>query len=248
MTDVQRIAQDAVAQTRRSADPLKAIAKAGVIIVIATLIAVFISVTYFRNQQAKDAAQVQASAGERLSQEVKAYCGSPPPDAPIANLCKSAAKVAAAIPTTPPPTPHGDQGPVGPSGAQGPTGDTGLGGLPGLAGLAGLIGPSGSAGPGGSIGPSGGPGPSGDAGPSGAAGSTGPSGAAGPSGNVGSAGPSGSTGPSGAAGPSGPAGYNGTNGSPAASFTYTDATGTTTCTRTGGTDTAPSYTCTHTVP
>lgn len=84
----------------------------------------------------------------------------------------------------------------------------------------------------------------GPAGPQGDTGATGASGAAGPTGSAGSNGTDGADGATGATGPAGPTGATGPAGSPAQSTTYTYPDGSTqTCTRSGGTDTAPTYSC-----
>lgn len=106
----------------------------------------------------------------------------------------------------------------------------------------------GPAGPRGPAGPAGGDGAVGPQGPAGAdstvpgpAGPAGPTGPAGPAGPTGPAGPVGPVGPSGPEGPMGPAGQ---AGAPAASYTLSFPDGSTqTCTRSGGSDAAPTYTC-----
>jgi hypothetical protein len=74
----------------------------------------------------------------------------------------------------------------------------------------------------------------------------GPNGAPGASGPAGGTGTQGDPGPTGATGPAGPVGPSGKDGSPAAAYTliFPDST-VSTCTRSGGTDTAPTYACTE---
>jgi hypothetical protein len=114
-------------------------------------------------------------------------------------------------------------GPIGPRGDTGATGS---------------VGPVGPVGPAGPVGPVGPPGPAGPAGPAGGQGVAGTDGANGANGTNGA---DGGTGP---AGPAGPTGAAGRDGSPAQSTTYTYPDGSTqTCTRSGGTDVDPTYTC-----
>ena len=102
-------------------------------------------------------------------------------------------------------------------------------------------------------GPSGAPGQPGPAstvpGPAGTPGAVGPSGAPGAAGTDGAQGPAGPAGPAGADGKDGTDGHDGTDGSPPAGWTWTDPLGVTySCTRSGGTDTAPLYSCAPTSP
>jgi hypothetical protein len=57
------------------------------------------------------------------------------------------------------------------------------------------------------------------------------------------AGPAGAAGPAGPTGPAGATGPQGAQGPPPASWTWSDVTGRHTCTRAGGTDAAPTYSC-----
>lgn len=113
-------------------------------------------------------------------------------------------------------------------GEVGPRGETGAAGQPGVAGPVGPTGPGG---------------------PAGTTGEPGPAGAAGAQGQNGTDGQSGADGQNGAQGPQGPPGINGHDGSPAQSYTSTFPDGSTqSCTRDGGADTSPNYTCGEVTP
>lgn len=142
--------------------------------------------------------------------------------------CSQANQVQAA------PTPvaiPGDQGPPGEPGPQGKEGARGM------AGPGGPTGPSGAPGEPGSNGVNGNPGTDGSNGENGAQGEPGPTGPQGPPG------PPGANGSDGDPGPAGMNGAPGSNGSPPAGWTWTDLTGTHTCTRTNTDDSAPTYGC-----
>lgn len=114
----------------------------------------------------------------------------------------------------------GPRGPVGEPGIQGPAGPPGRDGEPGVPGRDGAPGADGV------------DGVDGERGPSGRDGAAGADGAPG------------EDGADGAPGPAGPAGPAGRDGSPPASYTETYPDGSTrTCTRDGGTDSAPEYRC-----
>ena len=105
-------------------------------------------------------------------------------------------------------------------------------------------------GPSGPVGPSGTPGKAGADGKPGESGEPGETGAQGENGQDGAQGPAGETGPQ---GPPGQAGADGTNGrdgsdgSPPGSWSWTDRYGDTyTCSRSGGSDGSPTYSCTQT--
>lgn len=127
-------------------------------------------------------------------------------------------------------------GPQGPTGPQGIPGQQGVPGI-GVPGPQGLIGPQGLPGPPGT-------GVPGKDGQPGTQGQPGASGAPGASGQPGASGAPGKPGADGKPGPTGQQGTPGRNGTPATQETYTYSDGSTvTCTRTGGTDTDPHYTC-----
>jgi hypothetical protein len=220
-------------------------ALAATVAITSGLIAAGVSLEVTHAQTAASDARQQASGAVAQAQAVAGpvvdACRSDPASAATLGLdCKQAQQVLA----TPIP---GPAGPVGATGARGDVGAPGPAGsvlpplpplapLPPLPPLTGAQGDRGATGPAGPIGPQPTPVP----GPPGAAGAPGADGA------PGAAGPSGPAGPTATPVP-GPSGSPGPPGAPVASFTYADTTGTTTCTRAGGTDTAPSYTCTHTV-
>lgn len=118
----------------------------------------------------------------------------------------------------------GDQGEVGPRGDVGPRGPAGEDGAPGLTPGC-VFAPTQCVGPAGPVGPSG---------PAGAQGPVGPAGADGQDGTDGAPGPQGPQGPQGEPGPMGPQGPAGTDGQPPASFTFTWANRTYTCTDSDG--------------
>lgn len=145
-------------------------------------------------------------------------------------------------PVAGPPGSRGMPGPVstvaGPQGPRGPRGEAGASGMPaptitprpGASGAAGRPGADSTVpGPQGSPGAQGGAGPSGSPGPAGAEGSPGPAGPAGQDGRNGT---------------DGRDGVDGRDGSPPASWSWTDPAGTAyTCTRSGGSDSSPTYSC-----
>ncbi len=138
-------------------------------------------------------AQVQASKGVELAEEIAAACAEEPLPDSLTNVCKKAESVAAnptEITIVGPPGPSGPTGPEGPSGPSGPQGVPGVPGSPGkdASGAPGAPGAQGE---------------DGDTGPAGPQGPAGPAGASGPPGLIGPPGPQGATGPSGAAGSDG---------------------------------------------
>lgn len=136
---------------------------------------------------------------------------------------------------------------AGPSGTPGAPGTEGVAGQPGPTGTPGIPGPVGAGGQTGTPGTPGRAGETGAAGPTGAAGQDGIS-VQGPPGGQGEPGPPGPTGASGDRGPAGAPGDPGApgrDGSPAEAQTFTTPSGVVyACTRSGGDDTAPTYTCT----
>lgn len=124
---------------------------------------------------------------------------------------------------------------VGPAGPQG---------VPGTAGAPGPTGPTGPVGPAGPVGPQGPAGPPGPAGAQGAAGADGAAGNDGTNGTNGADGNDGANGQPGPQGPVGPVGPQGPAGPPAQTYTMTFPNGdTSTCSRTGGSDSSPTYAC-----
>lgn len=169
-------------------------------------------------EQQRDATAAQAAS---LAEQIKAACAA----GELAGAVCQQAEQVAAEPVV---------GPVGPQGIPGASG------VPGPVGPAGPMGPQGPAGPQGPVGPTGAPGPGGADGTDGNDGQDGTDGAPGEPGQPGEPG---------APGQEGPRGSDGQDGSPATSYTMTFPGGSTqTCTRTGGPDTAPTYTCSAVVP
>lgn len=190
------------------------------------------SVLYF--QFSRDTAQTQTAVAEG-QRDATADRAEKAAD-PVLELCREQSAVGAALRANPGnPCGLAQQVKTDPiAGPAGPRGDTGS---------TGAIGPAGPMGP---MGPAGPQGPAGPAGPQGDAGPAGSDGADGSDGTNGTNGSDGATGPPGPTGPQGPAGR---DGSPAESSTFTYPDGTTqTCTRSGGSDTAPTYSCTTSMP
>lgn len=165
-------------------------------------------------EQQRDATARQARA---FATQVQQACDAGALAGPVCDRANQVAQTPVPGPTGP----RGEPGPPGPSGAAGPPGSS----------IPGPPGPSGAPGrPGESVtGPPGPPGPKGDSG------TPGPTGPAGPAGRDGSPGARGDKGDPGPAGPPGP---------PPESITLSGVGGGTyTCHRSGGTDIAPTYTC-----
>jgi hypothetical protein len=199
------------------------------LLVLAAAAVVFLFASVFAAQLGRQEARDQTGAVEQqrdataaqarsLAAQIRTECREGDLVGPV---CQQADEVAAE------PIP----GPEGPRGRQGESGP---------------VGPPGPAGPEGPVGQVGPPGPSGPPGPGGVDGSDGSDGVDGASGPRGPAGERGQAGPPGADGENG---TDGRDGSPAASYTMTFSDGSTqTCTRSGGTDMAPTYTCAAPVP
>lgn len=210
----------------------------GVALVIAALLLVFSlrdrqqEVQTVTGQKDVAVAQRDATAGQAqsLADQITTACADPSARAELpSTLCTRAAQVRQdpipGVPGAP-----GAPGDPGPQGAQGIPGEPGAPGTPGSPGLPGMPGPQGEPGV---------------PGAPGAPGSPGSPGAEGPRGDTGPEGPPGDTGPEGPPGDTGPAGADGT---PAESYTMTFPGGSTqTCTRSGGPDSAPTYSCTDRV-
>ena len=197
-------------------------ALAAVLAIVTGIIAAVVAYEVVDAHQGQSAAQAEtvgtAQQAQSFAEEVKAACARDTAGASAAGFpCNQASSIAA----TPIP------GAAGAPGTTGSTGDRGPSGFDGKAGIAGAPG---------AVGPSGAPGATGVPGASAVA----------VPGAAGDPGPAGKTGAPGPAGATGTPGIPGANGSPAASFSYIGATGSQTCTRSGGPDTAPTYTCSPT--
>lgn len=175
----------------------------------------------------RDAAADQAQA---LAERVVAACaagGEAAIQLQRVGVCQEAEQVRAE-PVPGPPGPAGEPGSPGApgeQGAQGPQGGPGPQGDPGLQGTPGATGPAG---------------PTGPAGRDGANGRDGAPGAVGPAGPSGPAGPAG---PQGEAGPQGPQGEPGSAGPPPGAYRMTLQGVDYLCTREGGSDSSPTYSC-----
>lgn len=181
----------------------------------------------------------EAIKRRQLANDVRAACDAKDLTGPV---CQQADQAAHA------PLP----GPIGQPGSPGLPGTPGSPGQPGTPGVPGSVGEPGQpGGPGqpGQQGQPGSPGQTGQPGSVGQPGSPGQPGTPGDVGQPGQPGQQGPAGPQGEPGPAGPAGQNGANGqdgapgSPAGSMTLTLNGSQYTCTRSGGSDTAPSYSC-----
>lgn len=178
----------------------------------------------------------EALKRRQLARDFKAACDAKDLVSPA---CDQAAEAAQA----PLPGPIGQPGQPGTPGEPGTPGSPGTPGEPGTAGQSGTPGQPGEPGrPGepGSIGQPGQPGQPGSPGQPGAAGEPGQPGVVGPQGP---AGPAGQDGAPGQNGTNGVDGQPGRDGSPAGSMTLTLNGSQYSCTRSGGSDTAPDYTC-----
>lgn len=201
------------------------------VITIAVIGVLFLVGSVLYAQFGRDTAQTQTAVaeGQRDATAAQALQAADP----VLELCHEQSAVGAALRANPR-DPCGLAQQVKTDPVVGPAGPQGS------PGLAGAIGPAGPMGPTGPVGPQG---PAGPAGPQGEAGAAGTDGADGGDGANGS---DGATGPPGPTGPQGPAGR---DGSPAESSTFIYEDGSTqTCTRAGGSDTAPTYSCTTSMP
>lgn len=186
-----------------------------------------------------DQRDTEATERRKLAQDVQAACDAKDLTGPV---CEKADQAAAA----PLPGPIGQPGQPGAPGTPGQPGVSGVPGAPGQAGTPGEPGTPGQSGPPGGPGQVGQPG---NAGQPGAPGTAGQPGAPGQSGEAGQQGPAGPQGEPGPAGPAGQDGQNGTNGQDGApgpapgSITLTLNGSQYSCSRSGGSDTAPDYSC-----
>lgn len=202
---------------------------------VAVVAVLFLVGSVLYAQFGRDAAQTQTAVAEGQrdatgAQAVQAVD-------PVLELCREQSAVGDALRSSPR-DPCGlaqqvkNDPIVGPAGPQG---------VPGSTGALGPVGPVGPAGPVGPQGPMGPPGPTGPQGAAGADGTTGSDGVDGTDGADGSDGVDGDPGPQ---GPVGPVGPQGPAGPPAQSYTMTFPNGdTSTCSRTGGSDSSPTYAC-----
>lgn len=204
------------------------------VITVAVIGVLFLVGSFLYVQFGRDTAQTQTAVAEG-QRDATADRAEKAAD-PVLELCREQSAVGAALRANPG-NPCGLAQQVKTDPIAGPAGPQGL------TGSAGAIGPAGPMGP---MGPAGPQGPAGPAGPQGETGPAGSDGADGGDGTDGTNGSDGATGPAGPAGPQGPAGR---DGSPAESSTFTYPDGSTqTCTRSGGSDTAPTYSCTTSMP
>ena len=188
-------------------------------------------------QNAENQRDATASQARQFAGEVQRACDQKDLSGPV---CDRAVQVA----KQPVPGPAGPRGAPGEPGTPGAPGEPGTPGTPGTPGDPGKPGENGPAGTPGEPGAPGIPGPTGPIGPAGPQGPPGES-ITGPAGPPGPAGANGEPGPPGPAGEQGPPGEPGTPGSPAQSIVFTDVGGVTyDCSRSGGSDTAPTYSCT----
>lgn len=207
------------------------------VIAVAVIGVLFLVGSVLYAQFGRDTAQTQTAVAEGQRDATAAQAEKAAD--PVLELCREQSAVGAALRANPrDPCGLAQQVKTDPiAGPAGPQGDTGS---------AGAIGPAGPMGP---TGPAGPQGPAGPAGPAGPQGDTGPSGTDGADGSDGTNGTNGTDGATGPPGPTGPQGPAGRDGSPAESSTFTYPDGTTqTCTRSGGSDTAPTYSCTTSMP
>ena len=173
----------------------------------------------------RDAAADQAQG---LAERVVAACaagGEAAEQLRQVGVCQEAEQVRA-DPVPGPPGPAGEPGDPGTPGAAGPPGPQGSAGAPGADST--VPGPQGPQGPTGAAGP---------AGRNGADGLNGRDGAPGPTG------PAGPPGPQGEPGPAGPQGEPGTAGPPPGAYRMTLQGVDYLCTREGGSDSSPTYSC-----
>lgn len=197
---------------------LLALAAAGVLFIVGSVLWAQAGQQAAQQQTGVVERQRDAAAGQAqsLAEQIKTACTAGDLHGAV---CDQAEQVAA----TPVP------GPTGPRGA---TGDQGATGVPGPAGSQGAQGPQGV------------PGGQGSPGPTGAAGADGSNGDPGPQGDRGAQGEPGRQGEQGPRGDEGPPGPQGEPGAPPDSYTMQFSDGTTqTCSRSGGSDTAPTYAC-----
>lgn len=175
----------------------------------------------------------EAIKRRQLANDVRAACDAKDLTGPV---CEKADQAAHA------PLP----GPIGQPGSPGLPGSPGVPGTPGNPGEPGSPGIPGTPGQSGQMGGPGQPGQTGQPGSPGQPGSVGQPGSPGQPGTPGEAGQPGPQGPPGPQGDPGPAGQNGQDGAPggsAESITLTLNGSQYTCTRSGGSDTAPNYSC-----
>lgn len=212
---------------------LIAVAAASVIFLTVSLLVARFGQHDAQNQASTAVGQRDATAAQAadLARLIQQACDAGTIPADYAAACTKAAQVQAA------PIP-GPKGPPGAAGAPGPAGPTGSAGRGIVAtaiengDLIVIYSDGGRVDVGRVVGPPGSPGIPGVPGAAGVPGPAGQDGGAGPAGPAGAAGPPGSPGPA------------GRDGSPASSYTVTYPDGTTqTCTRSGGPDTAPTYSC-----
>lgn len=183
-----------------------------------------------------DQRDTEATERRKLAQDVQAACDAKDLTGPV---CEKADQAAAA----PLPGPIGQPGQPGAPGTPGQPGVSGVPGAPGQAGTPGEPGIPGQSGPPGGPGQ---PGTPGNAGQPGAPGTAGQPGAPGQSGEAGQPGPQGPAGPQGEPGPAGQNGTNGQDGAPGpapGSITLTLNGSQYSCSRSGGPDSAPDYSC-----